>query len=345
MPILRLQKRGSAGPFEVDRAAALGCNLSPVHLMPDRSFELRTADVERVRHAVAGLFCPFRLTVRRVPYDACVRHDPLGPLSFTTIQYGNPVEIDVGDGQPHFLLQLALAGAFDARTVGREHRASAASAQVVRPGTPLHMRCTADCRMLVVSAGARDLEAQARALAGQDIDFPGALPEMVPLTGAGASLGRYIELLYAESQREDSLLRTGHGARPAVQMLLALLLQSAGAPGRPARPGRAWYVKRAEAFMEANLTNEIGIADVVASAGVSMRALYYGFQAAHGVAPMTWLKHRRLSRAREELTAASPGETSVTQVALRWGFVHLGRFAIDYRARFGESPSQTLRRG
>ncbi|MEU4714350.1 helix-turn-helix domain-containing protein [Micromonospora purpureochromogenes] len=43
------------------------------------------------------------------------------------------------------------------------------------------------------------------------------------------------------------------------------------------------------------------------------------------------------------LCAAGPG-ASVTAIAVQHGFAHLGRFAGEYRARFGESPSTTLRR-
>ncbi len=43
---------------------------------------------------------------------------------------------------------------------------------------------------------------------------------------------------------------------------------------------------------------------------------------------------------RDELLLAPEG-TTVTEVALRWGFYHLGRFAQEYRALFGQSPSQT----
>jgi AraC-like DNA-binding protein len=46
---------------------------------------------------------------------------------------------------------------------------------------------------------------------------------------------------------------------------------------------------------------------------------------------------------REELKASGPDSVTVTQVAGRWGFVHLGRFASAYRRKFGESPSATLR--
>ena len=87
--------------------------------------------------------------------------------------------------------------------------------------------------------------------------------------------------------------------------------------------------------MEQNLAASIGICDVVASSGVSMRTLYHGFRTCHGIPPMTWLKRQRLSRVHDELRAADAAQTNVTDVATRWGFFHLGRFASDYHAHFG----------
>jgi AraC-like DNA-binding protein len=58
---------------------------------------------------------------------------------------------------------------------------------------------------------------------------------------------------------------------------------------------------------------------------------------------MAWLKARRLEAAQSELTEAVHGEVTVTAVALRYGFENPGRFAAEYRQRFGEYPSQTLR--
>jgi AraC-like DNA-binding protein len=54
------------------------------------------------------------------------------------------------------------------------------------------------------------------------------------------------------------------------------------------------------------------------------------------------LRALRLELARKDL--AQDGAT-VTSVAVACGFGSLGRFAADYKARFGESPSETLRRG
>jgi AraC-like DNA-binding protein len=57
---------------------------------------------------------------------------------------------------------------------------------------------------------------------------------------------------------------------------------------------------------------------------------------------MRLLHEVRLRRAHEDLLQAPPG-TRVTDVALRWGLGHLGRFSRDYLEAFGESPSETLR--
>ena len=52
----------------------------------------------------------------------------------------------------------------------------------------------------------------------------------------------------------------------------------------------------------------------------------------------------RLEQARAELKAAPPTE-NIAAIAFKWGIVHLVRFAHDYRLRFGELPSDTLRKG
>jgi hypothetical protein len=136
------------------------------------------------------------------------------------------------------------------------------------------------------------------------------------LTGRGTTLGHYVEFLYAESRRPDSLLRYGQNARPAVQTLVAMLVQSFDLPTRILPSGRSWYVKRAEAFMEENLSSPIGICDVVASSGISLRTLYHGFHTCHGVAPMTWLKQRRLSKVHDELRLADPGAVNGNAMGL-----------------------------
>ncbi|MCJ1705561.1 helix-turn-helix domain-containing protein [Rathayibacter sp. VKM Ac-2926] len=77
-----------------------------------------------------------------------------------------------------------------------------------------------------------------------------------------------------------------------------------------------------------------------AAAGLTLQE---AFRRTLDTTPMAYLRRQRLERVREELLVAAPGAVSVTEVATRWGFIHLSRFAAGYRAAFSENPSDTLR--
>jgi transcriptional regulator GlxA family with amidase domain len=149
---------------------------------------------------------------------------------------------------------------------------------------------------------------------------------------------------------EDRIEDFGVGSRAGRDPILSAPPQGPRAPTGPGmaepQPGAAAVVpggvKRAIDFMHANLGREVTIADLVTVANVASRTLFKHFKDFTGVSPMRYLRERRLDRAREELERA--GEASVSGVAMRCGFGHLGRFAGAYRRRFGESPSTTARR-
>jgi transcriptional regulator GlxA family with amidase domain len=102
-------------------------------------------------------------------------------------------------------------------------------------------------------------------------------------------------------------------------------------------------VKRAIDYMQGHLDVPIRLADVVQASGVPGRTLFKHFNDCRGLSPMRYLRNARLDHIREMLVRAQP-EESVTEIAMQWGFTHMGRFSIEYRRRFGESPSETLSR-
>ncbi len=101
-------------------------------------------------------------------------------------------------------------------------------------------------------------------------------------------------------------------------------------------------VDRFEQVARANFGKPERIADLCEAAAISQRTLTRAFRAIHGTTPLRHLHSLRLAEARRALL--STASANVTQVAMRFGFRELGRFAVDYRAEFGESPSETLRR-
>ena len=102
------------------------------------------------------------------------------------------------------------------------------------------------------------------------------------------------------------------------------------------------YVRTVEEFIHVHLTEPLGLDDLLAAAGTSARTLQVGFARYRGTTPMRFLRDRRLDRVRAEIRRRP--DAHVTDIAVESGFSHLGRFAQQYRARFGESPSRTRRR-
>jgi AraC-like DNA-binding protein len=112
----------------------------------------------------------------------------------------------------------------------------------------------------------------------------------------------------------------------------------------PTRPGKR-AVRHALDYIETHLSEPIAMADIAEHIGGSVRSIQQGFRDELGCTPMAYLRDRRLERARQELADADPSDgVTVTGVAQHWGFNHLGSFAVLYRKRWGESPSETLRR-
>lgn len=96
-------------------------------------------------------------------------------------------------------------------------------------------------------------------------------------------------------------------------------------------------------FIDANLTRTIYLTELEKIGHLSARSIQYEFVKRFGCSPMAWILERRLILAHQLLKRADACE-SVTDIATNCGFTNLGRFSTCYRAKFGETPSDTLRR-
>ncbi len=120
-------------------------------------------------------------------------------------------------------------------------------------------------------------------------------------------------------------------------------LSAAGSVETPLGPTeRHHVVRRAELYLEGRDEQSVRMEDLCQAACTSLSRLERAFRETFGVSPRRYLTLRRLAAVRRELLRRE-SHASITDVAMRWGFFHLGRFAQDYKALFAELPSQTLR--
>jgi transcriptional regulator GlxA family with amidase domain len=121
------------------------------------------------------------------------------------------------------------------------------------------------------------------------------------------------------------------------------MMKCAHTPMRRPERYRA-IVAEFDAIAAAETGEPLSVGAFCTGMGVSQRTLLRAFRAVHGVSPSRYLQSVRLLQAREMLLSMNVETGTVTQVAMRLGFLELGRFAALYRRTFGETPSATLAR-
>lgn len=112
----------------------------------------------------------------------------------------------------------------------------------------------------------------------------------------------------------------------------------------PTYQARKAMVERAKHYVLTNLHDTVTIAELCEALKTSRRTIQYCFNEVLHTNPVQYLRAIRLNNVRRELRNGNPALTQVQDVAARWGFWHLSHFATDYRAMFGELPSDTLRK-
>lgn len=171
-------------------------------------------------------------------------------------------------------------------------------------------------------------------------------PRVLRDAGAARALRAAVEHCMEAVGTASDPGRAGERLAPELATRVAeLAARAASAAVPPPVPGlarRLALVRRAEAFVEAEAERAPTVVDLCRATGACRRTLQASFVDVLGIGPSRYLRALRLNRARTELKR---GGASVSEVAVRWGFAHFGRFAADYRAMFGESPSATRARG
>jgi transcriptional regulator GlxA family with amidase domain len=193
------------------------------------------------------------------------------------------------------------------------------------------------------------LQRQLETLLGRPLRRPPRFEPCVDISrGPGRSWANLVRWSLLESEVSQGLLQEPIIAGRLEQTLLEGLLLTVGhsyraALATPPPAMRPAAVKRVMDVVREHPAEPYDAARLAEIAQVSLRTLQEAFRKHVGMSPTTYLKEVRLHRVRQTLLTAAPGTVTVTEVAHQWGFAHLGRFARRYRARFGESPSQTLR--
>jgi len=188
---------------------------------------------------------------------------------------------------------------------------------------------------VAVSSG---LPRPSRALCGAEV--------VRPSKEALAAVRNWFVGFYDALEKDPSMLHSSAVQREIERELPSRILEGLieGSDVRPQPPvgTRKQLLDRAMAYIADNAHTPLTVGEISAAIGANERTLRRAFLDRVAVPPKTYLTTVRLHGARRDLRRRGP-ETPVTDVANRWGFWHMGDFAMNYRRVFGELPSETQR--
>jgi AraC-like DNA-binding protein len=272
-------------------------------------------------------------------------------LSVNYVAYGGSVSIDPGCLERFFLLQIPVHGSAQIQTTSRDIAAAPGeSASLLSPTIPTRMTWQGNCAQLILLVERRLLEQRAAALSGRPavaVEFEPAVD--LSSTGGQALQSQIFEFVdlaerlgpqrplspMAAANLREALLggllhRQRHSASDAIERF--------GGRAEALPPS----LRRARELLHAHADEPLDLEQLAAAAGTGIRALQLGFQRHFGTSISEMLRDIRLAHLNARLAAASPDD-SITDIAFELGFTHLSRMASAYRAKFGETPSATLR--
>ena len=248
--------------------------------------------------------------------------------------------------QPNISLNFPIRGQFTGRQNARRGSYFSGNCLIAHPGSPLDLRIADPSTILVCNFDKTMLESYALKYNGNDHvpQFGDMCSRFSIETRNGAFFYRYLNFIWSELNQAATFLQSSLATTEIEDSLLALFIASVGDDIDDARDIKPLYLRRAEEYIAAHLTEPLSLADIATSAGISAPTLTRAFRRHHNVGPKAFSRQRRLERVQQELLATSPLETTVAEVAMRYGFYQLSHFAQHYCKAFGELPSETLRR-
>ncbi len=215
-------------------------------------------------------------------------------------------------------------------------------------GDEHHIRFPAGCTLSACSMTAADLAFFGRTLHGGELRAPPINRVVRPKTGLTSRLRSVHSAAVSLAASTPDILaipEVGNAVQQAlIQAAIACLVDADEMDETRSSPASSRAMRRLEELLEDRWDEPLYILEICAEVGIGERSFRAYCQEHLGMGPHRYLWLRRMNMAQRALMRADPRTNTVTDIATQYGFGELGRFAVSYRALFGEPPSATLRR-
>lgn len=308
-------------------------------------------DVDHARHVLSEVFLPLDLPSARstTVVDLKLNALKVGRVTCGYMSFRDAVKIETIE-PANYHVDIPTTGRATMRAgLGKPVDGTPQTAGIFMPGRPVTIDSDEQFAQIALMFPREDLDRELADLVGTELSRPLAFPGEIEVERPGAqAMMQVLRSIDEASSDAHGLLGHPLATQRLEQVLIHSLLfaqphnHSAALNGPVPTAGQR-PISRAVELLRSSPDHPWTASELASAVSLSVRSLQEGFRRALDTTPMSYLRRVRLERVRDELVAASPGVLSVTEVAMRWGFVHLGRFATTYREAYGELPSETIR--
>lgn len=318
-----------------------------------RDIRIDRFDLEGARNWMSGICGPHRLvtaTPERIRFHHSANVFKSMATTLGTIEYGTDVTVDIEDAE-HFSsysLSLPLVGEQELSKNGSVLKSNRDQGVIISPNENQVLAISGDCRKVQVVITRAAMSESLEGLLQRPLEAPLRFESVMDaVDGASASWWRMARYFIAELERSSELYEQVAFTRDIEFIDQRLDPRSAEQLLRRTeeRVGRevAALSDHCPAIHPRQRPEALHLEDIEAATGVSRFKLFEAFKKYFALSPMVYLKKYRLNAVRQDILEHGSAR-NISEIALSWGFTHLGRFSVEYRKLFDESPSMTLQR-
>jgi AraC-like DNA-binding protein len=315
-------------------------------------------DVDQARQALSGMHGPIRFEpVSGGPaFKIVISGLRLRSFFATSSFFSTAYEGASAEPLDHHMIQLTLKGTstYDIKRTTLEKDDHIATVPgrtgvIIPSGHQVSVRPGGDNVFLGLIIPDQDMREFLSTWTGHNRFDPIKFNPMLKLANSRtSSFLMFLNYIFEELDRPSGLLRSPAALASLEHMIMTFMLTGLehnldGLFSRSAPEANIEMVHVVEQYLEANALKPVDMHVLSTVTGHSTGSIYRSFRRHRDYTPMQFLRSVRMGLARGKLLNPVPGDT-VTKTAHECGFCHLGRFAVEYRRRFGESPSRTLER-
>lgn len=274
--------------------------------------------------------------------EASLNHRKFASLDLCRISYGGSVRVTSPALETIYHLQVLLRGNCLWRGHRQENYLAPGELLLINPDDPVDLTYSDDCEKFILKMPVALMEAvcdeQRWLRPGDGVRFLQNRYRLLELDG----FINLLAMVCQEAESSDPLLRVqDHYTQIVASKMLTLMRTNVS---REQLGSQAASFERIADHIERNLKQDITSDELAAQAQMSLRSLYALFERHAGTTPRHYIRQKKLERIHACLSDPDCCVRNVTELALDYGFLHLGRFSESYKAQFGELPSDTLKR-